>query len=93
MKIIYLNDEEYQEGANCYIYLVEKKDDFLKAKDIEKRYNINVNTFNLIDIYNAIDKFNGNNKDIFLNKRNIELDLKMKIKKFLEGHRCDEICE
>lgn len=93
MKIVFLNSEECFEGADCYVYFIETKDDFLKVKEIENRYKINVNIFNLIDVYNSIDKFNRNNKDIFLDKRNIELDLKMKIKKFLVGHRCEENCE
>ena len=93
MKIVYLNDEEHFECGDCYIYFIEKKEDFLKVKEIEDEYHINVNVFNLIDIYESIDEFNKNNKDIFLDKRNIELDLKMKIKKFLMGHRCEENCD
>ena len=60
MKIIYLNDEEYLEGSDCYIYFIEKNEDFLKVKEIEDKYKINVNSFNLIDVYSSIDKFNKN---------------------------------
>ena len=96
--LVILNNEDLNKEFNydidntCFVYLVRDSDDWLLIYDFEKRHNVNVNVFNLINVYKSIYEFNAFNKKFKLDTRNIDFDLITKIKKYFESHLCEENC-
>ena len=81
---------KYDVQNTCFVYIVRDEDDWIILHDMEKKFNINLNVFNIEKIYKSILEFNAFNSKFKLDPRNVELNLTLQIENYFESHLCDD---